>query len=78
MFFSMFVEPLDLAHSGDAQSGQLWRPKENTVVSTLFEHTGAVNRIAIAQDQTFFVSASSDGTAKVWQVKGTERNAFPR
>jgi WD40 repeat protein len=76
--YSIFVEPLDVSHSGDGQSGQMWRPKENTVVSTMFEHTGAVNRIAIAQDQSFFVSASSDGTAKVWQVKGTERNAFPR
>lgn len=73
----MFTEALDTSILGDA-ANQIWRPKENTVVSMMYEHTGAVNRIAVPHDQSFFVSASSDGTSKVWLTKGVERNAFPR
>lgn len=73
----MFTEALDTSALGDA-ANQMWRPKENTVVSMMFEHTGAVNRLAVPHDQSFFVSASSDGTSKVWVTKGVERNAFPR
>lgn len=34
-------------------------------MASLREHSGAVNRLALSQDQAFFVSASSDGTCKV-------------
>jgi phosphoinositide-3-kinase, regulatory subunit 4 len=74
----MFVEALDTSVLGEAMVSQTWKPKENTVVSMMFEHTAAVNRLAVPHDQSFFVSASSDGTAKVWLTKGVERNAFPR
>ena len=33
-------------------------------MASLTEHGGAVNRLALSQDQAFFVSASSDGTCK--------------
>ena len=55
-----------------------WRPKENVQVASLSEHTRAVNRLAVAPDQSFFASASSDHTVKIWQVKGLDRAAFPR
>ena len=78
--FSTFVESLDpgLSYTSESTANQQWRPKENTVVATMYEHSQAVNRIAVATDQTFFVSASSDSTAKVWQMKGIERHAFPK
>lgn len=38
-----------------------WRPKAGVVVATLTEHKAAVCRLAIAQDQSFFASASHDG-----------------
>ena len=38
----------------------------------------SVNRIGVAADQSFFVSASSDRTAKVWQLSGLDKVAFPR
>lgn len=74
----MFTEALDTSGFGDAMATQPWKPRENTIVSMMFEHTGAVNRLAVPHDQSFFVSASFDGTAKVWLTKGVERNAFPR
>jgi WD40 repeat protein len=77
-FPSMFTEALDTSVFGDAMATQPWKPRENTVVSMMFEHTAAVNRLAVPHDQSFFVSASSDGTARVWSTKGVERNAFPR
>ena len=38
---------------------------------------GAVHRIAVSQDQSFFASASADGTTKVWGTLGLERDANP-
>ena len=76
--YTLYIEGLDNTSSGESTTNQAWKPKENVVVSTMFEHTGAVNRVAVPHDQSYFVSASSDGTAKIWQTKGVERNAFPR
>jgi WD40 repeat protein len=39
--------------------------KQGVLVASLREHTAAVNRLAVTQDQSFFASASSDGTCKV-------------
>ena len=60
------------------QSRASWKPKENVQVASLSEHTRAVNRLAVAPDQSFFASASSDHTVKIWQVNGLDRAAFPR
>lgn len=75
---SAYVEPLEISVAADAATRATWRPKENVLVCSLQEHTSAVNRIAVAQDQTYFVSASSDRTARIWYVKGLDRSAFPR
>jgi phosphoinositide-3-kinase regulatory subunit 4 len=45
-----------------------WCPKENKLLST-GEHSGPVNRLAVSEDQNFFVSASYDGTSKVFELR---------
>eukprot|EP01035_Chromulina_nebulosa_P016924 gene16924-22415_t len=76
--FNSFIEQLDTSVAPDAPIRSSWKPKENVLAATLLEHRHSVNRIAIAQDQTYFVTASSDYTAKIWQVKGLDKVAFPR
>ncbi|CAM9305018.1 unnamed protein product, partial [Hapterophycus canaliculatus] len=49
-----------------------WRPRQGVLVASLREHGGAVNRLALSQDQAFFVSASSDSTCKVWELRGMD------
>jgi WD40 repeat protein/serine/threonine protein kinase len=49
-----------------------WRPKVDSLVassSNKKEHTAAVTRLAVSQDQAYFVSASHDGTCKVWELR---------
>lgn len=75
--FSCFVDSLDISVSGDSQN-KSWRPKENILAASLIEHSNAVNRLTVSADQTFFVSASADRTAKIWQIRGIDRVAFPR
>lgn len=45
-----------------------WRPGKGVLVASLAEHGGSVNRLALSQDQAFFVSASSDGTCKACPI----------
>ena len=65
---------LGLVRSGvdiDINMKQQWRPKENVCLATtssVSEHTDAVTKMAVSQDQSFFVSASSDGTCKVFEL----------
>ena len=61
-----------------AQSRVSWRPKENLMVSSLHEHTRAVNRFAVSADHSFFASASADKTVKIWQTRGLDYIAYPR
>jgi len=42
------------------------------------EHSGAVNRLAVSPDHSFFVSASSDGTCRVWGTAQLEQTVAPR
>ena len=51
-----------------------WRPKVDamTCSSPSYEHTGHVTRLAVSQDQAFFVLASHDGTCKVWETRQIE------
>ena len=56
----------------DAPARNEWKPKTDALISSSSnkkEHTAAVTRLAVAQDQTFFVSASHDGTSKVWELR---------
>ncbi|KAJ5239033.1 hypothetical protein N7468_003652 [Penicillium chermesinum] len=54
-----------------------WKPEGN-LVTTFGEHSGPVNRIALPPDHAFFVTASDDGTVKVWDTTRLERNLASR
>ena len=59
-----------------AISRNVWKPKVNSLLvssSNVTEHTAPVQRLAVAQDQSFFVSASHDGTSKVWELRNIEQ-----
>lgn len=56
---------------------RIWRPEGNLVVM-FGEHSGPVNRVVVAPDHSFFVTASDDGTVKVWDSTRLERNLTPR
>ena len=78
---SNYLEQLDTSYSLDNLGVSVrtaWKPKENVLMMTLREHSGAVNRLAVSPDQIFFASASSDKTVKIWQTKNLDRVAFPR
>ncbi|KAI0213059.1 Phosphoinositide 3-kinase regulatory subunit 4 [Lamellibrachia satsuma] len=48
-----------------------WRPK-GQLVSHLHEHRGAVNRIRVSEDSSYFVTCSNDGSVKVWDCSRME------
>ncbi|KAL2654025.1 hypothetical protein R1flu_022153 [Riccia fluitans] len=50
-----------------------WRPK-GVLIANLQEHQRSVNQIAVAHDNTFFVSGSDDGNVKVWDCRRLERD----
>jgi phosphoinositide-3-kinase regulatory subunit 4 len=45
---------------------------------TLREHKNSVNRLVVAPDQSYFASASSDRTIRIWQTKQLDRLSFPK
>lgn len=75
------IAPSGMAGGGGAARDAMmngrtaWRPKEGTLMCSLREHAGPVNRIAVCPDQSFFSSASSDGTVKIWQLRGMDWQA---
>jgi len=54
-----------------------WRP-EGTLVATFGEHTSTINRVVSSPDYAFFITASDDGTVKVWDTLRLERNLVHR
>lgn len=54
-----------------------WRP-QGRLMAVLNEHTDRVSRIVVAPDHTFFLTASDDGTVKVWDAERLERNVSHR
>ena len=54
-----------------------WRP-EGTLIATFGEHTGPINRVVPSPDHAFFITASDDGTVKVWDTLRLERNLTHR
>lgn len=59
----------------DVPSRTDWKPSIESVVissSTKSEHTAAVTRLAVSQDQQFFVSTSHDGTSRVWNLNDVQ------
>ncbi|GAX27395.1 phosphoinositide-3-kinase, regulatory subunit 4 [Fistulifera solaris] len=82
---AMQVPPLPPKLGGVADFGQrtmrnfgaakVWKPKMNAMVATSTTATGhqaPVMRLAVSADQTFFVSASHDGTCRVWETAQIE------
>ncbi|KAK5274507.1 Serine/threonine-protein kinase [Exophiala xenobiotica] len=54
-----------------------WRPG-GQLVTQFSEHTATINRVCAAPDHAFFVTASDDGTCKVWDTIRLEKNVTPR
>ncbi|KAK2148717.1 hypothetical protein LSH36_486g02011 [Paralvinella palmiformis] len=48
-----------------------WKPK-GKLVAHLHEHRGAVNRIQVSSDGTYFATCSNDGTVKLWDCSRME------
>lgn len=75
--FGPLVIPVSRRSSMKKADGQgsdkLWRP-EGTLVATFGEHTACINRILPSPDHAFFVTASDDGSVKVWDTVRLERN----
>lgn len=68
-------EPSFIRYKDGHQSanGFPWRP-EGRLLEVLGEHTAAVRRILVVSDQTFFITASDDGTVKIWDPARFERH----
>ena len=54
-----------------------WKPT-GQLLTQFSEHTAAINRICVAPDHAFFVTASDDGTCKVWDTIRLEKNVTSR
>ncbi|KAK2744841.1 Serine/threonine-protein kinase [Myotisia sp. PD_48] len=66
-----------LRDSSGQPSDKPWRPVGG-LVAMFGEHTGSINRVVVAPDHAFFLTASDDGTVKVWDTSRLERNITPR
>lgn len=79
--FGPIVTPVGRGQSIKAGPGQAtdrpWRP-EGSLVAMLGEHTGPINRVVVAPDHAFFITASDDGTVKVWETGKLESNGLQR
>ncbi|KAF2164983.1 hypothetical protein M409DRAFT_24884 [Zasmidium cellare ATCC 36951] len=64
------------SNASQATSGP-WRP-QGQLLGILGEHTAAVTRVLPAPDHVFFLTASDDGTVKVWDSARLERNVTHR
>ncbi|KAH3187848.1 hypothetical protein KXV92_005162 [Aspergillus fumigatus] len=56
---------------------KVWKPG-GRLVALFGEHSGPVNRVVVAPDHAFFVTASDDGTVKIWDTTRLEKNLTPR
>ncbi|KAJ9613161.1 Serine/threonine-protein kinase [Cladophialophora chaetospira] len=54
-----------------------WRPS-GQLLTQFSEHAAAVNRVCAAPDHAFFVTASDDGTCKIWDTIRLEKNVTSR
>ncbi|PGH18425.1 VPS15 protein kinase [Helicocarpus griseus UAMH5409] len=79
--FGHIVSPVNADHPIKKASLQAsdkpWRPQGN-LVAMLGEHSGPINRVVVAPDHAFFVTASDDGTLKIWDTTRLEKNLTPR
>jgi WD40 repeat protein len=58
-----------VASSGSDGTVRLWRAGDGGLARTLQGHTQDVNAVALSADGQVLVSASSDGTVRVWGVR---------
>ncbi|KAL8939260.1 MAG: hypothetical protein Q9211_002816, partial [Gyalolechia sp. 1 TL-2023] len=63
--------------AGSRELDRPWRP-EGTLVATFGEHTAPINRVVPSPDHAFFVTASDDGSVKIWDTLRLERNLASR
>lgn len=63
--------------AGGEPSDKPWRP-HGGLVAMFGEHTAPVNRVVVAPDSAFFITASDDGSVKVWDTTRLEKNLTPR
>ena len=79
--FGPMVTPISRRQRIKKSTGEVseapWRPEGN-LVAMFGEHTAPINRVAVAPDHAFFVTASDDGTVKVWDAARLERNVAHR
>eukprot|EP00978_Attheya_sp_CCMP212_P023479 scaffold71994_cov51-Attheya_sp.AAC.1 len=70
--------PRDTSSPGENPIRSEWKPKVDALIarsSPATGHLGPVTRLAVAQDQTFFVSSSHDGTSRVWEMRQLAESA---
>ncbi|GAO49551.1 hypothetical protein G7K_3700-t1 [Saitoella complicata NRRL Y-17804] len=63
--------------NGKPKAEQPWRLVGN-LIAHFTEHTGGVNRVVVAPDSAFFLTASDDGMVKVWDTSRLEKNVLNR
>ncbi|KAI5795600.1 hypothetical protein EDC01DRAFT_58745 [Geopyxis carbonaria] len=68
-----FFRRAPIKKSNGRAVGGAWKPEGNLVAS-FGEHTAAINRVVVAPDHNFFLTASDDGTVKVWDSTRLEKN----
>lgn len=78
--FGPIVTPVSrkLLRKTDPQEVEMpWRLR-GIHVATFGEHTGSINRVLPSPDHLFFITASNDGTVKIWDTSRLERNLIHR
>ena len=59
----------------DVNMRHYWVPKEDNLIGSTTmatEHVASVVRLAVSEDQSFFASASHDGTSKIFELRQTD------
>ena len=79
--YGPLITPIHRARAirkSDLQESEVpWRP-QGILVATFSEHTGPINRVLPSPDHIFFITASDDGSVKVWDTLRLERNLVHR
>jgi phosphoinositide-3-kinase regulatory subunit 4 len=69
--------PGSISTSSTQTTASPWRPNGN-LVAILGEHTAKITSVLPAPDHSFFLTASEDGSIKVWDAARLERNVTHR
>ena len=65
------------AQEGEKFHKEPWRPS-GQLLTQFSEHSAAINRVCAAPDHAFFVTASDDGSCKIWDTIRLEKNVTSR